>query len=59
MVKSYIFWCSYHEKAINIYDLQQRIKQTFRNQQFIAEKNGKQYTFNKKWSNWIPLINDI
>ena len=56
VTKSYIFWCSRHEKLPNIFDLQKRIQRTYTEQKYIAIKNNSLAKFEKNWNTWTRLF---
>lgn len=58
ITKSYIFHCSRNSKRLNIYHLQNRIKDTFETQEYISKKNNQLDKFNKIWNNFKSLYDE-
>ena len=59
MTKQYIFRCSYFDKALNIFDLQKKIKSKFTDEEYISKINKKNEKFNQIWNTWIPIFENI
>lgn len=57
--KAYIFQCAKSQKNPNIFALQSQIKHSYIAQKFIADINGQELLFLKKWQKWTPLFENI
>ena len=56
VTKPYIFWCSHHEKYLNIKQLQSWIESTYIQQENISKLNEKYEIFTKSWITWKNLF---
>ncbi len=57
--KAYIFYCARTNKRLNIYHLQDRIKRTYLEQEFVSKRNNKELQFNATWNRWKTLFENI
>ena len=55
-VRNYIFWCSKYNFKINIYFLQKRLENKFKEQKTLAIINQTEIKFNKRWEVWQNLF---
>ena len=56
VTKSYILWCSRHDKYLNITQLQSWIESTYTQQENISKLNQKHESFSKNWITWKNLF---
>ena len=59
VTKHYLFNCASQSKMPRFHILKNRIKQSFAEQQMIARINSMEHAFDKNWSRWRPLFQDI
>ncbi len=57
--KCYIFYCAATNKNLNFEILKRKIKNTFVDEQTIAQINGQREKFDKIWNRWKPIFNDV
>ena len=56
VVRKYIFTASTKNRDLNIYSLQQEIQTVYSEQKHLANINGFQQAFIKKWELWQNLF---
>ena len=59
ITRYYIFNCSRNKSRLDIFFLQKIVKEKYHEQKMLSVLNGTSSLFNKRWSHWNMLFNDI
>ena len=59
ITRSYIFHYSKYKHDVNIYHLQNLIKEKYLEQHTLSKLNNTQHIFSKKWLTWKSLQTDV
>ena len=56
ITRNYIFWCAGKNFKLNVYFLQNKLENKFKEQKTIAAINQTESKFNKRWEVWQNLF---
>ena len=59
ITRQYIFSCVRNKERINIFRLQQIAKEKFEEQESLANINGQEQLFIRKWMFWKELFSGL